>query len=155
MSEAVETERASVRRRRCQAAVVLLACSALLGVALYVTPDPRGLGTHEQLGLGRCGMIVTTGYPCPTCGMTTAFACTVRGRLIAALLAQPTGMLLALATIAVWLAAGYVLVTGRPSPLKVPYMTPYRLFWTLLALLLGGWGFKIAYGLATGTLPMR
>ena len=43
-------------------------------------------------------MVVVWGLPCPTCGMTTAFAHTVRGRWLAAARAQPAGFVAAIAT---------------------------------------------------------
>jgi hypothetical protein len=142
-------------RRRLYAALVLLGCGGVLAVAAWLKPAPRGYGTHRQFGFGKCAMLVTTGLPCPTCGMTTAFAYTVRGRLISAFLAQPAGFLLALAVIACAVGAGWVVVTGRVPPVPVPTVTPYRLFFTLLVLLIGGWAFKIVFGLLTGTLPER
>jgi len=142
-------------RRRIWAALLLVVCGAVLGLAAWLRPDPRGYGTHQQLGFGKCGLLVTTGLPCPTCGMTTAFAYTVRGRLLAAFLAQPAGMVFALATIAAAGGALWVLVTGRLPPIRWPLITPYRLFFGLLVLLIGSWAFKIILGLATGSLPDR
>lgn len=135
---------------RVWAAVVLLGTSALLGIAIWLQPSPTGYGTHQQLGFGKwrlapCGMLITTGYPCPTCGMTTAFAHTVRGQFLQAMWAQPSGFLLALATMVAAAASGWTLFTGR-NPLwpLIFYVTPYRLFATLLILLFGGWFFRIA-----------
>lgn len=133
----------------------MLAGLGLLGLGAWLTPQERGYGTHRQLGFGKCGMLVTTGLPCPTCGMTTAFAYTVRGGLIRAFLAQPAGFLFALATIACTLGAAWVVVTGRMPPVRLPIVTPYRLFFGLLALLVGSWAFKIVVGLLDGTLPVR
>jgi hypothetical protein len=42
---------------------------ALLATARWLTPDARGLGTHEQLGLPPCGFYLWYGLPCPSCGM--------------------------------------------------------------------------------------
>ena len=140
-------------RVRLAAVFVLLACCGILGLAAWLTPNEQGYGTHEQLGFGRCGMLVTTGLPCPTCGMTTAFAYAVRRRLIRAFLAQPAGFLLALATAVAALGAAWTVVTGRMPPVRVPFIMPYRLFFGLLVLLLGSWAFKIVVGLASGTLP--
>jgi hypothetical protein len=55
--------------------------AGLLGLAKTLVPDPRGFGTHVQLGLRPCAFATMTGRPCPTCGMTTAFAWFVRGRM--------------------------------------------------------------------------
>jgi len=135
---------------RIWAAVLLLGSLSVLGIALWLQPSPTGYGTHQQLGFGNyhlapCGMLMTTGYPCPTCGMTTAFAHTVRGQFLRAIWAQPSGFLLALATMITAVASAWTLVTGR-NPLwpLILYVTPYRLFATLLILLFGGWFFRIA-----------
>lgn len=146
---------ASAARRRLYAGFVLLACGAAMGLAAWLEPEPCGYGTHRQLGFGKCGMLITTGLPCPTCGMTTAFAYAVRGRVVNAFLAQPAGFLLALATAGCALGAGWVLVTGRMPPIHLPILTPYRLFLGLLVLLVGSWAFKIVLGLLNGTLPDR
>lgn len=69
---------------------------ALLGTAVALRPDPRGLGTHEGLGLPPCGYLELTGRPCVSCGMTTSFAHTVRGQLPSALRANAVGTALAL-----------------------------------------------------------
>jgi hypothetical protein len=137
---------------RVVAALILSGCLAVLGVAVALTPDPRGYGTHEQLGGGPCGMLVMTGLPCPTCGMTTAFAHTVRGQWIRAVRAQPAGFVLALGTAGLAVLCGWVLVRGR-WPVFERMLCPYRLFVVLLVLLIGGWGAKIVIGLADGTLP--
>jgi len=136
------------------AAGVLAACLCALALSAWVKPDGRGYGTHEQLGFAPCGMLVWAGLPCPTCGMTTAFAYTVRGRLPQAFWAQPSGFALALATMALAAAALWVLLTGRWPPIRAPLLTPYRLLTILLVLFLGGWAFKLAAGLLTGTLPL-
>ncbi|HMQ14590.1 MAG TPA: DUF2752 domain-containing protein [Phycisphaerae bacterium] len=155
--EAVPLARAArrPRLRRVWALLLLLACGGVLGLAGYLKPSARGFGTHQQLGLAPCGMILTMGLPCPTCGMTTAFAYTVRAQPAHALRAQPTGFLLALATIATAAGALWTLITGRVPPVRVPLLTPYQLLVVFLLLLFGGWGIKIGLGLLDGTLPVR
>lgn len=61
-----------------------LALLAILATARWLTPNPRGLGTHEQLGLPPCGFYLWYGLPCPSCGMTTSWAWLARGELEAA-----------------------------------------------------------------------
>ena len=55
----------------------MLAVLGSLGLTLLVTarnlePDPRGFGTHEQLGLTPCYFQELTGHVCLLCGGTTA-----------------------------------------------------------------------------------
>lgn len=73
---------------------------AVLITAALLTPVDTGNGTHMQLGLPPCGFFVYTGYPCPGCGLTTAFAHMIRLELSGAFHANPFGILLFLATAA-------------------------------------------------------
>ena len=100
-------------RGRLVAAVVALGCGGLLAVAGWVRPAANGIGTHRQLGLPACGFYERTGYPCPTCHMTTAFSLSVRGRLVGALATQPAGALAAVVTFLAAVTGGYVVGTGR------------------------------------------
>jgi len=65
------------------------------GIAVLLKPDPRGFGTHQQLGLPPCAFRFFVNRPCPGCGMTTCFAHFVRGQFAAAVQANPAGTLLA------------------------------------------------------------
>lgn len=146
------------RTARLWAALILLPCLGLLGVAAYLSPADEGLGTHEQLGFGRCGMLVATGYPCPTCGMTTAFSHVVRGQVLAAFADQAGGAILALGTIATAIICIVVLVLGRPPGWLVLLafrVTPMRLYVGLLLVLLGGWVIKVVVGRLTGQFPYQ
>ena len=91
---------------------------AVLAVARRLEPDPRGFGTHEQLGLSPCAFRATTGRPCPTCGMTTAFARFARGEVAASWRANPAGAVLAPGALALaaWLVVASAL--GRPAPFR-------------------------------------
>ena len=73
-------------RNRVIAACVVVPCVTVLGLALWLTPEPHGAGTHTQLGLAPCQFFLRTAMPCPTCGMTTAVTYAVRCYLIAALI---------------------------------------------------------------------
>ncbi len=143
------------RRARIWAGVLTVCCAAVLGVAIKLKPDSRGYGTHQQLGAAPCGMIVRTGLPCPTCGMTTAFAHTVRGSWWAAFRAQPAGFVLALATIATVVISLRVVMTGRWPRALLNDRTVFRLFIALLVLLVAGWGFKLLTGFLDHSLPIR
>lgn len=82
---------------------------ALLTVALWLRPSPLGRGTHEQLGLPACAFVAVIGKPCPSCGMTTAWARFVRGQLWQALQANVGGTVLAMAAV---VAAPWSLVSA-------------------------------------------
>jgi hypothetical protein len=126
------------------AGVIGAACLALLGVAAWLEPDTSGLGTHRQLFLAPCGWVTGFGVPCPTCGMTTAFACAADGRFLASLRAQPLGALLAVATSVAGLVALYVAWTGSAlGGHMVRLLTP-RVGWALLAAAGLAWAYKIA-----------
>ncbi len=140
---------------RWSAALALVLCGAVLGLAAYLRPDGRGYGTHEQFGTGPCGFLMVTGYPCPTCGMTTAFALAVRGRWQEAARVQPAGFVLALGAGAVGLLAVWVLAVGRWPRVVLGMVSDYRFYVGLLVLFLGGWGLKLLLGLLDGTLPQR
>jgi hypothetical protein len=73
---------------------------ALLATAASLTPNPQGMGTHQQLGLPPCTIVVWFGVRCPSCGMTTAWSHLLRGQVLAAMQANAGGALLALAAVA-------------------------------------------------------
>ena len=83
-----------VVRERVLAAVMGFALMGPLVVAGVLRPDDRGHGTHQQIGLPPCTLLVLFGVRCPTCGMTTSWANLVRGRLAEATSANLGGSLL-------------------------------------------------------------
>ena len=98
-----------------------LAWLVFLGLPLFVvitaftlTPDPAGHGTHTQLGLPPCGFLVTTGLPCPGCGLTTSFSHMVRLEVVGAARANPFGVALFLVTFFTIPIAAIGLVRGLP-----------------------------------------
>lgn len=135
--------------------MLLVISLGLLGLAAWLAPDPAGMGTHRQLGLPPCSMVAATGYPCPTCGMTTAFSHTIRGQWISAFRAQPAGWLLALATGVTAVLSLVTLISGKVVLINWYRVSPMRWAIVFVLLVLGGWGFKIAVGLLNGTLPVR
>lgn len=91
-----------------------LGLSTVFGLAFWLEPNPKGFGTHTQLGLPPCQFVELTGHKCPTCGMTTSFAWFARGRLDRVWESNPAALFLAPACLALipWLLVGAVL--GRP-----------------------------------------
>ena len=132
---------------RVLAALAAVACLAVLVTAAWLSPDPSGLGTHRQLGLAPCGLLVNTGIPCPTCGMTTSFTNLVHGRVLASLRGQPAGTILcALTAVGFWVAL-YVAVTGRPGAAVVRRLPVTGALLTLLGVVIAGWAYTIAIAL--------
>lgn len=104
--------------------VLLLILSALVLLLLIkigsLTPDPRGFGTHEQLGLTPCFFHSQTGMLCPTCGTTTAWTLVLHGNWTAAVAANLGGTLLCGVVVAAlpWLIISAVRgswLLGKPS----------------------------------------
>jgi hypothetical protein len=116
----------------------------MLGVAAGLTPSAAGHGTHGQLGLPPCGWVLAMGRPCPSCGMTTAFAHAADGELARAAWAQPAGLLLAvLAAGAVWAAAEVAVLGSNLSPIAAK-LVGGRLLLAGGAVVLAAWIFKLA-----------
>lgn len=150
--------------------LILSAAASLFGLAGRLSPSSTGMGTHAALGLPPCTFPMLTGYPCPTCGITTSFAYFARGRLLAAFHAQPAGFAIATALAVVLFGACWTLVTGRsaisewnrfPTATRGwkswwrPLATPPRVTALILGVILFGWLYKIAVGLLAGTLPIK
>lgn len=133
----------SVRSRLVLGVLMALAVAGL-AYARTLRPDPSGLGTHTQAGLEACGFLLRTGLPCPTCGMTTAFAWAVRGHWVRAFLTQPAGFVLFLGVLA-FLAVGLVgLIGGRWPAINWYRVSPAAVALAAVGLLLIGWAFTIA-----------
>lgn len=146
LSPAASAERdASTAARRLVAGVLLFAGSVVLLIAAWLEPAAQGHGTHTQIGLPACDWVARFGMPCPTCGMTTAFAHAAEGNFAASFVAQPMGFTLALATAAMVLISGYVVWTGSPVGRVFARMWSNRMLVAFLALLLGSWLYKILH----------
>ena len=128
---------------RITSGILAAACLALLSVVLVARSLQRGLGTHTQLGLSECGWITAADMPCPTCGMTTAYSHAADGNLDASFLAQPFGMILAVATGIVVVVGGFTAATGSTLAPFLAGMVGPRVGWLALVLLLLAWGWKI------------
>ena len=125
-----------------------LALSAVFGVARWLEPNPKGFGTHTQLGLPPCHFAWVTGHLCPTCGMTTSFAWFARGRLDRSWQANPAGALLAPACLALvpWLLAGAAV--GRPLGFRSLETPLIGLVVATVALSLLSWTIRLLLGRA-------
>ncbi len=141
------------RSRRTLGAAVALPCLAVLSVALILDADPRGMGTHTQLGLPTCSMVSWTGYPCPSCGLTTSVTAAVHLNWLASLRAQPFGLLLAATLVVLGIAGTWQVISGR----DVLSRLRFSVWWMAYALagMFIGWGVKLALGVWSGTLPLH
>lgn len=126
--------------------VVLAGSLGLLVTAAVLEPDPEGLGTHRQMGLPSCSWIAQARGPCPTCGMTTAFALAAHGRLIESFQAQPAAAMLAMLTAMVAWVSGYTLVTGCTAVSRLRVLIGLKTLGLAAALLMAGWAYKVAFG---------
>jgi len=110
---------------------------AIFGIALWLTPDPRGFGTHQQLGMPACTFRSLFGLNCPHCGMTTSFCWFVRGQWDQSCRVNSAGFILAAGSVLIWPWLLAVSVTG----LWLGLQKPGRLFllstagWLLLSLM--------------------
>ena len=140
---------------RLYAAGLALAAVAILVVAARLAPGDRRLGTHRQLGLPPCGFVTMTGFPCPTCGMTTAHAFMVHGRILDALRSHVAGSMMAVGMVGVLVIALCCAVTGRYAAVNWYRVDPVRVVWIAALVLVGSWALNIVLGLCDGSLPVR
>ncbi len=140
---------------RLYALVFALMGIAVLSVAARMTPSRDHLGTHRQLRLPPCAFVAMTGYPCPTCGMTTAYACVVRGRLFEAVRASAFGSVMALGTVVLVVLGLASAVIGRYPNLNWYRIDAVKVVYFAALFLVASWAFKIAWGLLDGSLPLR
>lgn len=125
-------------------ALSFLALVPLVVLGTLVHPDPRGFGTHEQLGLPACRMIEWFGVPCPGCGVTTSVALATHGHFLDAFKNQPFGLIVALAipSFTLWALGGHL--AGRDLFVDLHSARVGKLA-ILLAIALGlAWIYKIA-----------
>lgn len=87
----------------------------LLAVARWLSPDPSGMGTHQQLGLPACTMLAFSGVRCPGCGMTTSWAHTLDGNFVEAFQTNAAGSLLCWLCVACVPILAWVVVSGQPT----------------------------------------
>ncbi len=115
----------------------------LLFIGFYFEPDPRGLGTHEQLGARPCSMIRWFDLPCPGCGVTTSVTLATHGDFWASFANQPFGFLaFALgALFSLWAPIAHFL--GRNLYLDLMRVLSKRVMLGLLLFVLAAWIYKM------------
>jgi len=116
---------------------------ATLLLAFWLEPDPRGLGTHEQIFLLPCNFYAMTGLPCPFCGTTTAFAHMAHGHVRDAFLAQPMGVIgFVMCVLFLPISIGAA-ISGRNLIDAIGRLPWGNLSWLLGGIILASWLFKL------------
>lgn len=131
-------------RARLVALVVALAGLTILGVARRLSPDPTGIGTHQELGLPPCGFVFTVGIPCPTCGMTTAFSLLAHGHPFSAFRTQPAGCALAIGVVFAVILGLRAALLGRLPAIRWEWLGTNTGLMTIGLAFFGAWAWKIA-----------
>lgn len=125
--------------------LIALGLMTVFAIAVWLEPDGRGFGTHQQLGLPACTFREFAGVNCPHCGMTTCFANVVRGRMAAAWDANPAGIPLVVifACGIPWCLA--VAASGRWLGTQEPFFYFILISLGYLTLSLIVWGLRILF----------
>jgi hypothetical protein len=122
--------------------IVFVGLVTIFSVATQLTPDRRGIGTHEQIPLigghmPPCGFVAWSQqvfhkpYPCPSCGFTTTFAYAAHGQVWDAIKNQPFGFFV-FCTFAALVPVSLLCAIGQVSPLR--WTDHWRWKWILGAL---------------------
>ena len=144
----VDSARVAAPRRSAEHWIVLLGSwlgvLGLAGFGLALQVDPRGYGTHEQLGLLPCLPMVLWRLPCPGCGVTTSVVAAVHGDLRTALVTQPFGLFVVLATVAIAAWGPLAHLRGRDLKLVLATAPLGRIALGVGSLLALCWIYKVA-----------
>lgn len=132
-------------------AVWLLGAAAtwpVLALSFWLRPDPRGFGTHQQLGLPPCNFQEATGVPCPGCGLTTSFTQMAHGHPLDALAAHLMGPPLFLITLAVAVGSPWALRVALPIDRVLGHRATVSVLAATLALGLVTFALRVAHALS-------
>ncbi len=127
---------------------VALGVLAAFGVARLLVPDPRGLGTHEQLGLPPCTTALLFGIPCPTCGMTTAFSLMARGRVLDAFRTQPAGAFFSIAAAMIAVFCVVFAAIGKGPAMRLTARQVGAAVVAVVVIVIAAWIYKLSVALA-------
>jgi len=118
--------------------------AAVLLIARFLRPSANGVGTHRQLGLPPCAFLHFTGFPCPSCGLTTSVAHAARLNFYESVITQPFGLVVFVsAALSIPLSIYFIYR-------RVPWSALNRLrggkpaIYSLIALFILSWLYKIA-----------
>lgn len=111
----------------------------VLVIAALLTPSTSGVGTHTQLGLPPCGFLYLTGFPCPGCGLTTAFAHLAHGHVSASVGAHPLGLPLFLLNVMAVFVSAVGAIRAWPLQATIKRFAIERVLYVLAAAAVGTW----------------
>ncbi len=137
---------------RLQGLTVAACCGTVIGLAAWLTPAAAGSGTHRQLGLPACSFLMRTGYPCPTCGLTTSVSAMAHGRFVLAARSHPFGVAFFAGLVVLAASALIEVLTGQSVLSRLG--RPAWWAWMFIIGIPAGWALKLIWGIADGTLPM-
>lgn len=123
--------------------LILFASLGLITMGKYLVPSPVGHGTHLQLGLPPCLFLLLTGYPCPSCGLTTSFAHATHFHFAEALATQPFGLIFFLLVVLSIPLSIYALIRRVSWQSLIDSRGATRLVYVLTALYLLSWVYKL------------
>lgn len=118
----------------------------MLILGSLLVPDPSGTGTHTQLHLPPCAFLMVFGKPCPSCGMTTAFALALHGRPLDALVVQPAGVAVLAACFATWLYLPIAWRSRRPFEHLFEHKAFVPMVVSLIVLIMAVWAWRLLAG---------
>lgn len=130
-------------------ATLALSGAATLAVSTLFAPGPEEHVTVLGHPFGEpCGFYVTTGMPCPQCGMTRSWVWAARGALARSFFYNPAGATLFWWIVLAGVLGGLRLGTGKRDLLVVPprLLLAWTLTWVLV-LYLVPWLLRIGYGI--------
>lgn len=127
---------------------VTAVAAAVVCVSAWLTPSPDGIGTHVQTGMPPCVFHALTGLPCPSCGMTTAFARMAHLDVLGAFDAQPFGAALFLGVVAAGVVSLYCAIFNVSLLAIASRVFTARTGLLIGAAFLGAWVFELIKALA-------
>jgi hypothetical protein len=133
--------------QRIIAAVIIAGAAAFFGVFALAGYYNIDMGRF----LGYCGLKQRTGFPCPTCGMTTATLAFAQGKVLEAFYIQPACALLCSVVVAAALVALVVAVSGLYFRFIERFFAQIKLKYMILALIIivaAGWAVTLGRALA-------
>jgi hypothetical protein len=133
---------------RLLAALLLLLCGGVLVLSYVLTPSRTGWGTHILLGFPPCLFHTLVGFPCPFCGMTTAFVHMAHGHVAQAFACHVLGPVFFVGTgiVAVW---SLVCLVRGTSPIPA-WAWSSRVQAVVLVVLAAGWVVNVAGAIFRG-----